>query len=105
VYDDENVSGEPCSVEDIDCHDDYVQVPDKYELDLGTALIWKFVAQQIPALEPKVRELFSRRGAYRRWKSFLEQMDLLDAWYSFENESTRQALLDWCESEGIPITK
>jgi hypothetical protein len=105
VYDAENVSGEPCPVEDIDCHDDYVHVPDKYELDLGTALVWKFVAKQIPGLEPKVRELFSRRGAYRRWKNFLERMDLLEAWYSFENESTRQALLDWCESEEIPITE
>ncbi|MGZ0657013.1 UPF0158 family protein [Coraliomargarita sp. W4R72] len=105
VYDDENVSGEPCPVEDIDCHDDYVHVPDKYDLDLGTPLVWKFIAQQIPELEPKVRELFSRRGAYRRWKKFLENINLLEAWYDFENESTRQALLDWCERKKLPITK
>jgi hypothetical protein len=105
VYDDESVSGEPCPVEDIEFHDDYVHLPDKYDLDLGTPLVWKFVAERIPGLEPKVRELFSRRGAYRRWKDFLEGIDQLDAWYTFENESTRQALLDWCESEEIPITE
>ena len=103
VYDTENVSGEACPVEDIDCHDDYVHVPDKYDLELGTPLVWKFVAQQIPELEPKVRELFSRRGAYRRWKGFLENINLLEAWYQFENESTRQALVDWCEREEICV--
>jgi hypothetical protein len=103
VRDDEMLSGEPCPVEDIEFDDDYVPLPDKRELDLGTRLVWRFVRQEIPGLEPKVREIFSRRGAYRRWKDFLDRNDLLDQWYSFENEATTQALLEWCEENGVPI--
>jgi hypothetical protein len=103
VCDDEDASGEPCPIDDIEDHPDYLHLPDKYELDLGQRLVWRFVRQEIPGLEPKIREIFSRRGAYSRWKDFLSNNDLLDKWHDFENNSTRQALLDWCAENGIPM--
>jgi hypothetical protein len=36
-------------------------------------------------------------------KSKIDDLDLLDKWYSFENEETRKALLDWCKANKIPI--
>ncbi|MFQ3224993.1 MAG: hypothetical protein ACI8Z5_001247 [Lentimonas sp.] len=66
-------------------------------------MIWRFVGIERPGLEPKVRDIFSRRGAYRRWKDFLENNGLLDKWYTFANESTREALIDWCHTHEIPI--
>ncbi len=104
VYDNEMVSGESCPVEDIESDDDYLPLPDQYELNLGTALVWRFVRREIPGLEPKIREMFSRRGAYRRWKNFLEDNDLLDKWHHFEDEATKEALLAWCEENGVPVS-
>lgn len=103
VHDDEVLSDVPCPVEDIEFDPDYLHLPDKYDLDLGNRLVWRFVDIEIPGLEQKVREIFSRKGAYRRWKDFLDYNDLLDKWYTFENESTREALLDWCKSNKIPM--
>ncbi|MFT5837029.1 MAG: hypothetical protein ACI9ZV_000532 [Candidatus Azotimanducaceae bacterium] len=104
VCDKEAISGEPCPVENIEEDPDYLLLPDAFDLDLnGSRLVWRFVGGEIPGLEPKVRQIFSRKGAYRRWKDFLEDLDLLDKWYSFENETKRQALLDWCKANKIPI--
>ncbi len=103
VHDDEALSDVPCPVEDIEFDPDYLQLPDKFDLDLGQCLVWRFVEIEIPGLEQKVREIFSRRGAYRRWKDFLDRNYLLDKWHTFENESTREALLDWCKSHEVPI--
>ncbi len=103
VYDAEEYSGEPCPVEDIEDDDRYVSLPDKRDLDLGTRLVWRFVEQEIPGLEPKVRKIFSRRGAYRRWKDFLDYNDLLEAWYNFEETAQNEALLEWCRAKGIQI--
>ena len=103
VNDNEAVTGEPCPVEDIDCDDNYLHLPDKFDLDLGQCLVWRFVEIEIPGLEQKVRDIFSRKGAYRRWKDFLDRNYLLDKWHAFENESTREALLDWCKSHEIPM--
>ena len=103
VLDAEAISGEPCPVEAIEWDDRYVCLPDKRELDLGTRLVWRFVERQIPGLEPKVRQIFSRRGAYRRWKDFLAQNELLDTWYAFQEEAQREALLQWCSRCGVRI--
>ena len=89
--------------EDVLENDDYVEIYSKYDLDLGKDLVWQFVDRQIPGLKTKVREIFSRRGAYARYKAFLEDLDLLDAWYRFENERTREVLLEWAREKGISI--
>ncbi len=103
VHDNEELSGEPCPVEDIEGDPDYLHLPDKFDLHLGQRMVWRFVDFEIPDLEPKVREIFTRKGAYRRWKDFLDRNDLLDKWHQFENDSTRAALLDWCQSHEIPV--
>ncbi|CAA6677049.1 MULTISPECIES: UPF0158 family protein [unclassified Lentimonas] len=103
VYSAEAATGQPCPVEDIEEHPDYIHLPDKHDLDLGQRLVWRFVGIEIPGLEQKVRKIFSRRGAYRRWKDFLDRNYLLDKWHTFENESKREALVDWCKAHGVPI--
>ena len=89
--------------DDVEENDDYVEIPHKHDLDLGKKLVWEFVDLQIPGLKNKVQGIFSRRGAYSRYKAFLADLELLDAWFRFENERTREALLEWCRDEGIPI--
>ena len=100
---DESFSGEPGLPESIYEDEDYVQIPEKRDLDLGTSLVWDFVRQEIPGLEQKVREIFSRRGAYARYKDFLRYNDILEQWYDFENRRTKEALLEWCSENGIKI--
>ena len=89
--------------DDVEENDDYVEIPHKHDLDLGKKLVWEFVDLQIPGLKNKVQGIFSRRGAYSRYKAFLADLELLDAWFRFENERTREALLEWCRDEGIPV--
>lgn len=87
--------------DDIYESDDYVEIPHKKDLDLGQKLVWRFVEREIPGLESKVRGFFSRRGAYSRYKAFLEEIDLLEKWYEFENSETQRALRAWCEANEI----
>ena len=89
--------------DDIDSSDDFVEIPHKNDLDLGTKLVWEFVDQQIPGQIDKVREFFGHRGAYARYKSFLAELDMLDAWHRFEDDRTKEVLLRWCEGESISI--
>ncbi|MFC1643496.1 UPF0158 family protein [Chlamydiota bacterium] len=83
--------------------DDYIEIPHKNDLDLGKQLVWDFVEQEIPGLKDKVRSFFSRKGAYSRYKDFLEQIGLLDKWYEFENTKAKEALLEWCKKNKIGI--
>ena len=89
--------------DDVEENDDYVEIPHKHDLDLGKNLVWEFVDLQIPGLKNKVQGIFSRRGAYSRYKAFLADLDLLDAWHRFEDERRKEALLTWCKDAGISI--
>jgi len=78
-------------------------VPHKYDLDLGNALVFDFVDEFMPDDYGMVRNMFRRRGAYSRFKDFLERRDMLDAWYEYENARTEKALREWCEEVGIEL--
>ncbi|MBK1877261.1 UPF0158 family protein [Pelagicoccus mobilis] len=103
LYGDEDGEIDEEQLEEYFESDDFIQLPDKRDLDLGTQLVWKFVRKEIPGLEPKVRAIFSRRGAYARFKGFLEYNELLDSWYTFESEMKKAALLEWCAENGIEV--
>ena len=89
--------------DDVEENDDYVEIPHKHDLDLGKNLVWEFVDLQIPGLKNKVQGIFSRRGAYSRYKAFLADLELLDAWHRLEDERRKEALLTWCKDAGISI--
>jgi len=82
---------------------DYIEIPHKNDLDLGQSLVWQFVNEEIPGLTDKIRGFFSRRGAYSRYKSFLEEIGLLQRWYDFENERQTSAIREWCEENDIKL--
>jgi hypothetical protein len=89
--------------EDVDESDDYIGIPHKNDLDLGKPLVMEFVRERCPEEVDRVLAIFGRRGAYGRFKDFLEQKGLLEEWYAFEELRTREALLRWCEENGIVL--
>ncbi|SEM58024.1 Uncharacterised protein family (UPF0158) [Syntrophus gentianae] len=89
--------------EDVDDNDDYIGIPHKNDLDLGKPLVMEFVQRRCPELIDRVLSIFSRRGAYGRYKDLLAEKNMLEEWYSFENERTREALLEWCRRQGLAV--
>jgi hypothetical protein len=91
--------------EDAEGNPDYVWIPSWSELgaELGRRAALDFVAEACPQLEPEAVRIFSRSGAFRRFKALLDQHGQLDAWYRLVEARKRAALLDWCEAEGLVL--
>ncbi|GAB4061976.1 hypothetical protein [Uliginosibacterium sediminicola] len=89
-----------------DLHDTalYVPIPHKRELDLGRALVMRFVAEKLPAQSAAVRALFQKRGAYSAFKSLLERHHALQTWFDYEKAETELALRNWCMENDIPLS-
>jgi Uncharacterised protein family (UPF0158) len=83
--------------------DKYVSIPHKNDLDLGRELVFAFVAAEIPDEFESVKRIFSKKGAYARYKELLESKGRLEAWYGFEKQATEKAIRNWCEEEGIAL--
>ena len=81
-----------------------IEIPHKNDLDMGQSLIFEFVEVKLPDDYHRVRQIFQKRGAYRRFKDFLETKGLLEMWYDFESKREEQALRQWCSENEIELS-
>ncbi|TRO79657.1 UPF0158 family protein [Desulfuromonas acetexigens] len=89
--------------EDADENDDYIYIPHQNDLDLGKPVVMDFVRNRCPNLIDRVQAIFRRKGAYGRFRDLLMEKNLLDDWYTFEQQRIREALLQWCEENKIVL--
>jgi hypothetical protein len=89
--------------EDVEDDEKYIAFPGKRDLDLGTPLVLAFAREFLPKDFDRVRAIFSKRGAYSKFKDLLARTDMLQQWYDFEAKATEQALRDWCELNEISL--
>jgi hypothetical protein len=89
--------------DDVGDSEKYVQIPDKRELDLGKPLVLDFARQFLPDDFDEVLQIFSRRGAYAKFKDLLARRGALDQWYDFEANAEERALRMWCDLNSIEV--
>lgn len=89
--------------DDVDDPEKFLPIPDKRDLDLGKPLALAFARQFLPRDFDEVRQFFSRRGAYARFKDLLARRGALDQWYDFEANAEESALRLWCEVNSIEL--
>jgi hypothetical protein len=90
---------------DIEDGTEYIAVPHKNELDLGSTLVFHFVDERAPSIAAEVRDAFRRKGAYSRFKTLLVRHQLLETWHEYENEATAQALERWAQDQGFRVIR
>ena len=84
--------------------ENYIAIPDKREFGLGKPLALDFASEFLPDDFDDVRYIFSKRGAYPKFKALLMRRHALERWYAFEEKATNQALRDWCEVNSIELS-
>ena len=90
--------------DDVDDTEKFLQIPDKKELDLGKPLALEFTREFLPDDFDNVRQFFSRRGAYAKFKDLLDQRGALAQWYDFEAKAEEKALREWCDLNSIEVS-
>ena len=84
--------------------DRYIGIPHKNDLDLGRNLVFNFSNQFLQDDISYIHEIFSRKGAYHKYKMHLDTKGLLDKWYQFEEEEKTEALKEWCMENKIEFS-
>jgi ribosomal protein S18 acetylase RimI-like enzyme len=82
----------------------WIEIPHRNELDLGHNLVFEFVESVLPSDYERVRQIFRKRGAYRRFRDFLDSKSFLDRWHDFQNQREEQALRRWVQENGIELS-
>jgi hypothetical protein len=90
---------------DVEDDEKYLAIPDKRELGLGKPLAIDFARQFLPADIDRILYMFSKRGAYARFKDFLARRGALERWYEFEAEAEERELRAWCELNSLELVE
>lgn len=90
---------------DLDDAEKYISIPTAHDLDLGQRLVFRFVADAMPEAYDQVRQIFSRKGAYGRFKDMLNRAGKLEDWHRYEDEAGLSALREWCQENGIAVSE
>jgi hypothetical protein len=90
--------------EDIEDPNKYISIPHKNDLGLGKAHVIEFTSQYLPEERDRIYSIFSRKGAYSRYKELLAKKGFLDKWYAFEDDRKKAALKKWCRENEIRYT-
>lgn len=90
----------------VDIGDDerYLAIPDKRELGLGKPLVLDFDRQFLVADADEIRRMFSKKGAYAKFKHLLGRRGALKQWHEFEAKAQERELRSWCELNSIELT-
>jgi Uncharacterised protein family (UPF0158) len=89
--------------DDVDDEEKYVAIPDKRELNLGKSLVLDFAREYLSNDFDEVRRIFSKKGAYRKFRALVTQRKVLERWYEFEAKATERALREWCTLHSIAL--
>jgi uncharacterized protein UPF0158 len=89
--------------DDLHDSDRYMPLPGKFELDLGNHLVFRFVQEELPHLLGEVKDIFSRKGAYRQFTQLLSFANELERWHEYRNQATIEALQQWCAENHVKI--
>lgn len=87
--------------DDLDDLEKYILIPTKHDLDLAHPR--DFVEEKIPEQVDKLNEIFNQRGAYRRFKVWLHQINRIDDWYEYERQVNQTELRYWCENNDVEL--
>jgi hypothetical protein len=90
--------------DDVEDDEKYIAIPDKRDLDLGKPMVLDFAREFLSDDFDEVRYMFSKRGAYKKFRALLIRRNALERWYDFESKTTERALREWCELNSIEIT-
>ena len=87
--------------EDLYENSKFLALPSKRDLGFGKKVAIRFVTENLPEHLDKAYEIFSRKGAYARFKELLGSSNKLDAWYSYEEDCLKQAIIEWCNTNNV----
>ena len=81
--------------------DDYLPLPEQYDFN-EYRIMEKFISRVVVSKQSAVLlESIHGKGAFRRFKSALGRLELLEEWYQFRGQKLREFVEFWCIENNI----
>ncbi len=81
--------------------DDFLQLPNRFEINEWSIMERFAESQENREHREALREAIHGKGAFRRFRETLRDLDLEDAWYRFRELALEEIAKDWLNANGI----
>ena len=82
--------------------DDYIRLPGVFEFN-EHAVVRDFCFGQDDGVRQALLDAFRGRGAFRRFKDTVQQLDLDGRWYAHRDQALQTLAIEFLQAEGIPF--
>ncbi|MFD2759932.1 UPF0158 family protein [Lentibacillus juripiscarius] len=93
------------AIDFVENEDKYVELPSKFEID-EYAMIEDFCfSVKDSKAQEKLLRIICGKGAFRRFKDEIIDLDLEDDWYTYRDNCYKQIAIDFCERHKVEYTE
>lgn len=76
-------------------------LPTKYEINEYQIMVDFIDTIEDDEIKKNFQRLIQGKGAFRRFKDYCIEIDLIKNWYDYKNEKFRKIAIDWCNQNGF----
>ena len=98
-----NEDEDPDLAEEIQCSDDYISLPDRFDIDKYRMMKHFICGVDDDQLRERLLRAVHGRGAFRRFKDTLGDVGRLREWFDYRDAGHGQIAREWCEDHGLEI--
>ena len=85
--------------------EDYIPLPDQYQIH-EYSMMEDFVYEHTTGIaQEQLEHAMQGRGAFRRFKDKLYDLDLERKWYKFRDKAYEKVAREWCEKHKIDVVE
>jgi hypothetical protein len=85
--------------------DDFVRLPSQFDIHEYSIMERFAEGHEDRRTSAELLRSLKGKGAFRRFKDTLLDLDIQDAWYEFRRQEFEQIAMEWLEAEKIPYTR
>ncbi len=85
--------------------DDYLQLPDKFDIHNWQIMDDFCLSQRRPDIKDELRNLIRGGGAFHRFNSAIRRLSLVNEWFDFKDKTYEQIAINWLEVNNIPFIR
>ncbi|NLC66161.1 MAG: hypothetical protein GX752_04380 [Clostridium sp.] len=92
-------------VEEVLYGDDWISLPSKLEIHEYNIMEKFCFSLDDEDISNAMCNLIKGKGAFRRFKDYIQKYNIEDDWYNFRNKILEEMAIEWCEENNISYIK
>ena len=85
------------------CSEDYIALPDQFDIH-EYRMMEDFIGTiSLESVQKELYRAIRGRGAFRRFKGIVYELDLEKQWYSYRDQQYKNVAIEWCDRFNIEI--